>query len=62
MSDITLYRDKAWSWLDRDGSMWKQDVSGGGPKDAWRAEMTEYHELAISRRNTHGKITAITEA
>lgn len=62
MSDLTLYRDKAWSWLDRDGSMWKQDVSGGGPKDAWRAEMTEYHELAISRRNTHGKITAITEA
>ena len=62
MSDLTLYRDKAWSWLDRDGSMWKQDVSGGGPKDAWRAEMTEYHELAISRRNTHGKITGITEA
>lgn len=62
MADITLYRDKPWSWLDRDGSMWKQDVSGGGPKDAWRAEMTEYHELAISRRNTHGKITGITEA
>lgn len=62
MSDLTLYRDKAWSWLDRDGSMWKQDVSGGGPKDAWRAEMTEYHELAISRRNTHGKIVSITEA
>ena len=62
MSDLTLYRDKARSWLDRDGSMWKQDVSGGGPKDAWRAEMTEYHELAISRRNTHGKITGITEA
>ena len=29
MSDLTLYRDKPWSWLDRDGSMWKQDVAGG---------------------------------
>ena len=61
-SDLTLYRDKAWSWLERDGSMWKQDVSGGGPKDAWIAQIAEYHELAISRRNTHGKLTGITEA
>ena len=62
MSDLTLYRDKAWSWLDRDGSMWKQDYSGGGAKDAWVAQIAEYHELAISRRNTHGKLTGITEA
>ena len=62
MSDLTLYRDKAWSWLDRDGSMWKQDYSNGGAKDAWRAEIAQYHELAISRRNTHGKLTGITEA
>lgn len=62
MSDFTLYRDKPWSWLERDGSMWKQVVEGGGPKDAWRAEIAQYHELAISRRNTHGKITGITEA
>lgn len=62
MSDLTLYRDKAWSWLDRDGSMWQRDITGGGVKDAWIAQMTEYHELAISRRNTHGKLTGITEA
>ncbi len=61
MSDLTLYRDKPWSWLDRDGSMWKQDVAGGA-RDAYLAHMTEYHELAISRRNTHGKLTGITEA
>lgn len=62
MTDLTLYRDKAWSFLDRDGSMWKQDTSGGGAKDAWVATMSEYHELAISRRNTHGKVTGITES
>lgn len=62
MSDLTLYRDKAWSWLDRDGSMWKQDVGATGSKDAWRADIAQYHELAISRRNTHGKLTGITEA
>lgn len=56
MSDLTLYRDKPWDWLDRDGSMWKQD----GRKDAWRAEIAQYHELAISRRNTHGKLTGIS--
>ena len=61
MSDLTLYRDKPWSWLDRDGSMWKQDVAGGA-RDAYLAHMTEYHELAISRRNTHGKLTGITES
>lgn len=61
MADLTLYRDKPWSWLDRDGSMWKQDVSGGGAKDAWVAQIAQYHELAISRRNTHGKLTGITE-
>ena len=56
MSDLTLYRDKPWDWLDRDGSMWKQD----GRKDAWRAEIAQYHELAISRRNTHGRLTDIS--
>ena len=62
MSDLTLYRDKSWDWLERDGSMWKQVVESGGPKDAWRAEIAQYHELAISRRNTHGKLMGITEA
>ena len=59
--DITLYRDKAWDWLERDGNMWKQEVTAQGPKDAWRAEIAQYHELGISRRNTFGKITGITE-
>ena len=59
MEDITLYRDKPWDWLNRDGSMWKQDVSGGGPKDAWRAEIAQYHELTISRRNTHARLKSV---
>lgn len=62
MSDLTLYRDKPWDWLDRDGSMWQRDIAGGGVKDAWIAQITEYHELSISRRNTHGKLTGITES
>ena len=42
--------------------MWKQEVTSLGPKDAWRAEIAQYHELGISRRNTFGKITGIVEA
>lgn len=60
MKDVTLYRESPWSFLDRDGSMWKQVTTANGPLDAWRAENVQYHELAISRRNTHGKIKGIT--
>lgn len=62
LSDFTLYRDKAWSWLERDGSMWKQEVTAQGSKDAWRADIAQYHELTISRRNSHAKLIGITEA
>lgn len=59
---LTFYRDKEWSWLDRDGSMWKQVRDNAGDYDAWYARLVEYHELGTDRRNTHGKITDLQGA
>ena len=59
---LTLYRESPWNWLDRDGNMWKQVTDGGGVRDAWRAHMVQRHQLGTDRRNTHGKLTNITEA
>lgn len=59
---LTYYRDEEWHWMDRDGSMWKQVRDVNGDYDAYYARLVEYHELGTDRRNTHGKITDITEA
>lgn len=59
---LTFYRDKEWSWLDRDGSMWKQVRDSLGAYDAYYAHLVEYHELGTDRRNTHGVIRDLTEA
>lgn len=59
---LTFYRDEEWHWLDRDGSMWKQVRDANGDYDAYYARLVEYHELGTDRRNTHGKITDLTEA
>lgn len=58
---LTFYRHSDWNWLDRDGSMFKQLVDSNGVYDAWYAQLVERHELGTDRRNTHGKITDITE-
>ena len=58
---LTLYRDREWDWLDRDGSMFKQVRDTNGVYDAWYAHLVERHELGTDRRNTHGKITNIIE-
>lgn len=58
---LTFYRDEEWHWLDRDGSMWKQVRDASGDYDAYYARLVEYHELGTERRNTHGKITDLTE-
>ena len=55
---VTVYREADWSWLDRDGNMWKQ-VAG---YDAYEAYLHQYSELGTDRRNTHGVIEDITEA
>jgi hypothetical protein len=51
-----IYRDKPWSWEDRDGNIWKW-VTGF---DAYEGLMKQYWEFALDRRNVHAKLTGIT--
>lgn len=46
-----------WDWMDKDASIWKQ-VSY---KDAYRAHIFQYSNIGTFRRNSHGKLTGITE-
>jgi hypothetical protein len=52
-----IYRDKDWSWLQKDGSIWKwvHDY------DAYEAVLKQYWELGISQRNAQGALFDITE-
>lgn len=52
-----VYRRKPWYFEDKDGSIWKwvKDY------DAWEAMMKQYWEVAVTRRNTSGVMTGITE-
>ena len=59
---FTLYRQKDWSWLDRDGSMWQRKIDTTGTYDAWEAYLHQYSELGCHRRNSQGYIDMITEA
>jgi hypothetical protein len=55
--EITLYREKDWSFMDRDGSKWQRVVGF----DAYEATMYQYSELGCHRRNSQGQIQDITE-
>jgi hypothetical protein len=59
--DVKLYRPHGFKFMDRDGSMWKQKNDANGRYDAYLAQLYEYSELGINRRNTHGVCTGITE-
>lgn len=59
---LTWYRHAEWDWLDKDGAMWSRKRDNAGVYEVWQAWMVERHELGTDRRNTHGKITDITEA
>ena len=56
--EITVYRDKEWSWADDDGSMLKYVHD----YDAWEALMRQYWQIAIHQRNAQGVMTTVTEA
>lgn len=56
--ELTLYRENDWEFMDMDGSKWAR-VPG---YDAYSGTLYQYSELGTGRRNTHGKITNITEA
>lgn len=55
--DMKIWRDKPWHWQDRDGSVLKWDKD----YDAWEALMKQYWQLGTHQRNSHGKMTNITE-
>lgn len=48
--NFTIYRDKPWSWLDRDGAIWKwvDDY------DAYQAVMKQYWEFGCDSRHGFG--------
>ena len=49
LDNIKLYREKDWSFMDRDGGMWYRSAT----KDAYSATMYQYSELGTDRRNAH---------
>jgi hypothetical protein len=59
--ELKLFRMGDWSWLDRDGSMWQRVVTSAGTFDAWQATMYQYCQFATHRRNSHGRMSNITE-
>lgn len=57
--NIKLYREKGWSFMNRDGDTWSKAIDGS---DAYQATMYQYSELGTDRRNAHFKIADVTEA
>lgn len=55
--EITLYREKDWSFMNRDGSMWQRVIGF----DAYDATLYQYSEIGCHRRNSQGVIKDITE-
>ena len=57
-SELYLHQLADWAWMDMDGSMWARVPN----KDAYAATMFQYSNIGTFRRNTHGKLSGITEA
>lgn len=57
-STFKVYRESDWSWLDKDGNIWKWVTNA----DAFEAVMRQYWEFATDRRNANGLLSDITEA
>lgn len=54
---LKLYRNEAWSWMNRDGSIWKWKDNF----DAYEAVLHQYWELGVNRRNANFVIRDLTE-
>ena len=56
--ELKIWRDKAWYWEDRDGSVlkWVTDY------DAFEGLMKQYWQIGTHQRNAHAKLTNITES
>lgn len=55
---LKIYRNEAWSWMNRDGGIWKwvHDF------DAYEAIIHQYWEIGVNRRNANFVIKDLTEA
>lgn len=60
-SEIRIYKDNDWSWMNRDGNMWQRLIDSAGEYDAYRARLFKYWQIGTHRRNTHGLMHTITE-
>lgn len=60
-SALKIYQEGDWSFMDLDGNKWQRKITSSGKFDAYEAMLYRYMELGTDRRNTHGKITNITE-
>lgn len=60
--ELKVYKAGDWSWMNRDGNMWARLQDSSGEYDAYRARLFKYWQLGTHRRNSHGLMTAITEA
>jgi hypothetical protein len=59
---LTLYRQNAFNFMDKDGSIWDRIVTSSGRFDGYEATLYSYCELGTSGRNRHGQIQDITES
>jgi hypothetical protein len=57
-SNMKIYKEQPWSWLDDEGHMLKWVVD----YDAFEAVLYQYWQIGIDVRNHFGVITGITEA
>lgn len=55
--NVKVFREDDFSFMDYDGSKWQRVIG----YDAYEATLFSYQELGIHRRNTHFKISDITE-
>jgi hypothetical protein len=55
--EMFLHQQDDWAWMDMTGSMWQQVPN----KDAYSATMFKYSNIGVTRRNSFGKLTGITE-
>jgi hypothetical protein len=56
--EIKQYREKDWSWMDRNGNKWQWVQQ----YDAYEARLYKYFNFGTHRRNTHGLLSDITES
>ncbi len=61
-SKLKFYQVKDWSFINRMGSNWVQNVDGaGGYYDTYTAHLNKYFNLGTVKRNAHGRLDDITE-